>query len=164
MLRLKAALLIRIISRQRQYTERKNERAGLRAIIVFKRHYEIALANEMHGCARAYAQIEIYWKIENMFSYCCLSPPNNEFVRRCTSVHRRAVSPTRCTHETAACMQLHGQIRGRLGESFRRGSKSHRFSPARTLFHHVSKKASGTRDGRQVETVNLPKLENGAVH
>jgi len=71
MLRLKAALLIRIISRQKQYTESEEEweRADLRAIIVFKRHYEIALANEMRGYARAYAQIEIYWKIENTFSY-----------------------------------------------------------------------------------------------
>lgn len=88
MLRLKAALLIRIISRQRQYTKRKNERAGLRAIILFKRHYEIASANEMHGCARAYAQIEIYWKIENTFSYCCLSHRPVQRVRCSVRLYR----------------------------------------------------------------------------
>jgi len=145
MLRLKVALLIRIISRQRQYMKSEAEQES-RAIIVFKRHYEIALANEMRGYARAYAQIEIYWKIENMFSYSsCLRPVTDPSD---VPVHRGAVSPTRCIglHETAACMQLRGLIRGRLEKSFRRGSKLFHFSPARTLFHHVSKKAS--RDGR----------------
>lgn len=54
-------------------------------------------------------------------------------------VHREAVSPTRCIglHETAACMQLRRQIQGRLGESFRRRSKSLRFSPV--LFFIASK-------------------------
>jgi len=110
MLRLKVALLIRIISRQRQYMKSEAEQES-RAIIVFKRHYEIALANEMRGYARAYAQIEIYWKIENMFSYSsCLRPVTDPSD---VPVHRGAVSPTRCIglHETAACMQLRADSR-----------------------------------------------------
>lgn len=145
MLRLKAALLIRIISRQRQCTESEGEReSGLRAIIIFKRHYEIALANEMHGCARAYAQIEIYWKIENMFSYSCL------FQIRPT-LHGASwdyIAVHRLTRD--GCVQLHGQIRGRLEELFRRRSKSLCFTPARTLFHHRKKHR---KHGRQVETL-----------
>lgn len=39
--------------------------------------------------------------------------------------------------ETAACMQLRRQIRGRFKESLYRGSKLLQFSPARLLFQHL---------------------------
>lgn len=105
MLRLKAALLIRIISRQGRYArserEKEKEVDRPRAIIVFKRHYEIALANEMRGYVRVCAQIEIYWKIENTFSRSAVPPRsscpgNRSDVRIVAALHRRVVSPTRC--------------------------------------------------------------------
>lgn len=122
--------------------ESEGERVSqsLRAIIVFKRHYEIALANEMHGYARTYAQIEIYWKIENTFS--CpsrlVTGPSDVPVHRggciAHAVHRLA-------RETAACMQLRaGRFEADSGNRFAEGQNRFVFRPRLLSFIMFRKK------------------------
>jgi len=156
MLRLKAALLIRIISRQKQYTEseEKWEREPISGQSSFSSVIMKLLWQMKCAVMRAHTlKLRFIGKSKIRFPTPPVPPrPSNGSVRR-SAASRGCIAHAvhRLTWDGRVHAITRADSRETRGIVSRRGSKSLRFSPARTLFHHVSKKAS--RDGGQVETL-----------